>query len=34
MKVLNQYLNHEKDNKKHYIGFLEKNTVYKVEDYE
>ena len=33
-KVLNQYLNKEKDEKNHYLGFINKKTVYKVEDYE
>ncbi len=34
IKVLNQYINKDKDEKEYYKGFLEKKTVYKVEDYE
>ena len=33
-KVVTQYLNNESDNNKYYEGFIEKKTVYKVEDYE
>ena len=33
-KVVNQYLNNESDNNNYYEGFIEKKTVYKVEDYE
>ena len=33
-KIVNQYLNRESNQKKYYEGFLEKKTVYKVEDYE
>ena len=34
LKVLEQWINNKKDNQNHYLGFLEKKTVYKVEDYE
>ena len=34
IKILNQYIKMENDTKDHYIGFLNKKTVYKVEDYE
>lgn len=34
LTILNQYLQHEPDNKEHYLGFLNKKTVYKVTDYE
>ena len=33
-KIVIQYLSNKKDNKNHYEGFLNKKTVYKVEDYE
>ena len=33
-KVLNKYITKEKNKENYYIGFLEKKTVYKVEDYE
>ena len=32
--IVNQFINKEKDNINHYEGFLNKKTVYKVEDYE
>ena len=34
ISILNQYLNDIGDNKEHYRGFIDKKTVYKVEDYE
>lgn len=34
LSILNQYLKNKKDNKEHYLGFINKKTVYKVEDYE
>ena len=34
INILNQYLEKKKDNKEHYLGFLNEKTVYKVEDYE
>lgn len=34
LSILNQYLTNTKDNKEHYLGFINKKTVYKVEDYE
>ena len=34
LKVLNNYIEKRKDNKEHYTGFIDKKTVYKVEDYE
>lgn len=34
LKVVDNYLNKKKDNIEHYRGFLERKTVYKVEDYE
>lgn len=34
LDVLNNYLKNKKDNKEHYKGFLDRKTVYKVEDYE
>ena len=33
-RIVTQYLNHESDNNYYYEGFIEKKTVYKVEDYE
>ena len=33
-KIVNQYVNRKSDNNKYYEGFIEKKTVYKVEDYE
>ncbi len=34
LKIVDSYLNLKKDDVKHYRGFLEQKTVYKVEDYE
>ena len=34
LNVLNDYLQNKKDNQEHYKGFINKKTVYKVEDYE
>lgn len=34
LSILNDYLKNNKDNKEHYKGFIDKKTVYKVEDYE
>lgn len=34
LSILNKYLNNLKDDKEHYRGFIDKKTVYKVEDYE
>ena len=34
MNTLNNYLEKKKDNQEHYLGFLHKKTVYKVEEYE
>ena len=34
ISILNQYLKNEKDDQEHYVGFLNRKTVYKVADYE
>ena len=34
LSILNKYLNNTKDDKEHYRGFIDRKTVYKVEDYE
>lgn len=34
LSILNQYINNAKDDKTYYRGFIDKKTVYRVEDYE
>lgn len=34
LNILNDYLKNQKNNKNHYKGFIDRKTVYKVEDYE